>query len=145
MSCMDIARYNRIKLHNCKALFLCLPQTVPYKLFTNMQPSAISRDCIACICNMAASANIIRMQNIQPQYFSGLHLLRNTTIGLLCKKSCTCLRIQTVLLWKCNSILNNLFSDVCHLCNVFFRILSDDYFSQSSLLLSFNPHYRQSD
>ena len=64
MSCVYVGFHDSIELQNSETQSPPLFQTIKDKLLTYMLSSNSGWDCIACVADMAASADIIGMQDI---------------------------------------------------------------------------------
>ena len=89
MSCVNISCNNSVKLKNSKAVFLSFCKTICYKFFADMKSAEFFCDCIACITNMTATADIVWMQNIKSVNFVIITALCNSAVSLSSKKLCT--------------------------------------------------------
>ena len=113
MSCVNVRRNDRIELQNSEAVRFRLSYAIPNQLFADVQSPVLGRNGIACICNVAASADVVRMKNIHSVNLAVL-IGRHTAIGLLSKEfSCAPVR-ELILLRKCNTLVNNLVPYIFH-------------------------------
>lgn len=123
VSCMNIRRNNRIELKNSESVRFCLNNTVTNQLFTDVQSPAFKRNGIACVCDMAASADIVRVKDVHSVDLAVL-ADRNAAIGLLSKKIfCTLIR-EIFLLRKSNALVNNLVPYIFHSGNIVRTVFS---------------------
>ena len=124
VSCLNICVNYGVKLQNSKAFVMCLFNTVFNKFFAYMKPSAFSRNRIACIAYMSASAYIVWMKNLKAVNFSCFCIFRNTAVCLLCKKFFSCIVVKKILLRKSLTLFNNLVPYSYHFFKVFFFVFS---------------------
>ena len=80
--CRKVGFYHRVKLQNTKAQLLCLFHAVAHQFFADALPAQTAFDRIACIADMPAPSDIVRMQNIQAGDFSSFRVIRQTCVGL---------------------------------------------------------------
>lgn len=86
---------------------------------------------------MAASPDIIGMEYIQSKYLSVIDC--HTAIALGCKEPRSCHSIQQILLWKCDTVLNDLIPYNNHFVQIFMIIFSDNHsFSPGVFLYKLN-------
>lgn len=92
--------HNRVKLQYTKSMCFTLNETIFYKFFSNMKSSCIPVNRIAGIADMSAASYIVWMQYIKTIDFSTCLILRNSRVGLPCKKFSTAFVCQIFFLWK---------------------------------------------
>ena len=124
MSCRNIAGHNRIKLQDTKTMLFSPGQTVGYQLFFNVKSSGISAYRIAGVTDMTASSDIIRMKNVKSVNFSAFRIYCCSCIGLLCKKSFSCLFVKAFFLWKSHTVFYNLIPYPDQIRKIFFFVFS---------------------
>lgn len=88
---MDVCRHDRIELHNPESCELGLRKAVLYKKFPDMKSAAGGAYGVACVCNVRASADVVRVQNVKPDDFSAFSFLCDRAVSLRCKELCACL------------------------------------------------------
>lgn len=86
MPCVHIRSNDRIKLQDAKAQLMGFRDAVFHKHLSDMQSPACGSYRIAGVRDMAASADIVRVQDIKPQDFPCLLLDCHTAEALLRKK-----------------------------------------------------------
>ena len=125
---MDVCRHDRIELHNPESCEPGLRKAVLYKKFPDMKSAAGGAYGITCVCNVRASADVVRVQNVKPDDFSAFSFLCDRAVSLRRKKIRSVFLSQSFFLGKGNSILYNFIPNPAHRRKVFFRVFSDDYF-----------------
>ena len=88
---MDVCRHDRIELHNPESCEPGLRKAVLYKKFPDMKSAAGGAYGVACVCNVRASADVVRVQNVKPDDFSAFSFLCDRAVSLRCKELCACL------------------------------------------------------
>ena len=124
VSCMYIRRNNCIKLQNRKAVFAPLFNTIQYQFFSNMQSSSMRTHRVTRITDMAASSDIVRVQDIKSVNIPCVGICCDARIGLLRKKDCAAFKRQEFILRKGISLLNDFIPDFYHRAQIFFFILA---------------------
>ena len=120
---MNIIFYHGIELHQFESVFFCLVQTVGNQLFSNVFSPVDRINSIACICNVTATANIVRMKYVKTN--AGSVVVCDGTVCLCSKKCLSALFIEKIYLWKSNTFLNDLIPNAHHSRHIGFTIVSD--------------------
>lgn len=128
MTRMNVGSNNRIELQNTEAVQLCLLQAVQNKLFPNMAAAERRIYRVACVADMPAPSDIVRMQNIEPADSSAARVFGDGRIGLSCEKGFSRFGVQQFLLRKCDPFLHNLIPDSDHCGQIFFFEWTDNNF-----------------
>ena len=124
MSCRSIARDDSIELQNAKAELPRPPDTVPYEQLADMPPSAFAADSIACVADMPAATDIVRVKDIQPRNISVI-IAGNSCKALGRKEFISASAVQLILLRKCRTVPDDLIPDPYHLGQIALGILPD--------------------
>ena len=125
---MDVCRHDRIELHNPESCEPGLRKAVLYKKFPDMKSAAGGAYGVACVCNVRASADVVRVQNVKPRNFFAFSFFGDRAVSLRGEKCGACFFGQRLFLRKSDSFLNDFIPDSAHRRNIFFRVFSDDYF-----------------
>ena len=120
---MNIVFYYGIELHQLESMFFCLIQTVGNQPFANVFSPVARINGRACICNMTATTNIVRVKNVKSNNCSVV--VRDGTVCLCSKKYLSTFFIKKIQLWKSNTFLNNLVPNTHHSRHIGFTIVSD--------------------
>ncbi len=120
---MDIALHHGIELQNTEAVELCLLKAVKHQLLTDMEPARPGSDRVACIADMAASSDIVGMENIQTEDFAVF--FGDAGIALGSEKTSAAFGGKELLLRKRGSFLDYLVPDPDQIDHVRRIILSD--------------------
>lgn len=83
-----IAAHHSIKLEDTKAQLLPFLHAVFYQIFSDMLPTRVRAHRIACVADMAAPPDIVRMKDIESKNLSGNLIISKPGEGLFFKKSC---------------------------------------------------------
>jgi len=92
---MDVCRHNRIELHNPESCEPGLRKAVLYKKFPDMKSAAGGAYGVACVCDVRASADVVRVQNVKADGFSAFSFFGDRAICLSRKKLRACLFSST--------------------------------------------------
>lgn len=101
-----------------------LRHAIANKCFADVTPAKIGGYRIACVADMPASPDIIRMQNIEPEQFVGAIFFCNAAMTLRGEKILPVFGGKAVLLRKCVSRFHDLVPNRNHSGEVVFLIFS---------------------
>lgn len=125
MKCGMVAFDDSIKLQDAVAKAFCRFHAVPDQLFTDMLSAECGCDGIAGIADMPAAADIVWMQDIKPDDFSGFFPIGNASIGLGKEECFTGIGGKQFCLWKRGTFCNDTVPDIDSAFCVFRCIVSD--------------------
>lgn len=123
---VNIALNHGVELKNAKPERFCRFDTVKHRLFSDMPASALTAYGVACVADMAAAADIIRVEYIQAVYFPVIN--GNGAFALSGKKFRTAFHIERLLLWKSYTVLNDLVPYPYHIRQIARCVFSDRHF-----------------
>ena len=101
---MGVGCNNGIELKDAESMLCSLLQRVLYQLFADVHPSSSFLHGIACIADMTATANIVRMKDIQADDFRVIRIDSNPCVWLTCKKVIGSFLRQFLFLWECDTL-----------------------------------------
>ena len=95
-----------IELQYSEAVSLCLFKTVRHQGFADVLSSHSVFHCIACVADVSASADIVRVENIHSHYLTVK--LGDSGVGLLCKEFGSAFFVKIFGLGECFSLFHYL-------------------------------------
>ena len=101
---MGVGGNNGIELKDAESMRCSLFQRVLYQLFADVQSSLSFLHSIACIADMTATPNIVRMKDVQANDFRIFCIDSNPSVRLNSKKVIGSFLRQFLFLWECNTL-----------------------------------------
>lgn len=113
---MDVGFHYRVELEDVKAKRFCVPDRVEDQRFADVLASRCCGDRIAGVRDVGASADVVRMENVETENFSVV--FRNCCAALRGEKLCASFRVQCFLLRESVARFDDLVPDREHGGNV---------------------------
>ena len=120
---MNIVLHNGVELQKPEVKLRGLHETVGYQLFTDMLAPTHGIHGIAGICNMAAPADVVGVENVKPHDPAVRD--GDAAAALGGKEGTPAFSVQEILLGKRDAFFHDLVPDAHHGGNVVFTIFSD--------------------
>ncbi len=120
-----VAFDDSIELQDAVAEGFCRFHAVLHQLFTDMLSAEFGCDGIAGIADMPTAADVVWMQDIKPDDFSGFFLTGNASIRLGKEECLAGIGGKQFCLWKCGTFCNDIVPDLDSVFCVFCCVVSD--------------------
>ena len=124
---MDVSSHDRIELHDAETQSCAHGQRILDELLADVLPSSVRPDGIAGIADVAASAHVIGVQDVETDNLARLAIHGDTGMGLAAEKNVGLLIGQFLNLWEGNALTHHLVPDRHGLGCVVLLIFSDNY------------------
>ena len=130
-----------VELHEGKAVRFGLDKAILHQRLTEMLSALAAFHHVARVSDVAASSDVVRMQDIKPHDAPRV-ILRNGRIGLRGEEALAAFHREALLLRKRLAVLNDLISKAHHFRHVALTIVSDKHINSSSSFQIFQKFIR---
>ena len=122
MPCAEIVLHDSVELQDPESELFALHQAVPHEFLADPFSADLRSDSVACVADMPAAPDVVRMQDIEPQ--DAAVRLRRRGIGLRREKVRAALPVEIIFLRKGNAFLHNFIPDPDEVIQILLFILS---------------------